>query len=106
MRKNRIRLTESDLHNIITESVKGILNEYEQDIDDDTYFDEGLPDDSFREHNQDIVKDVNDILKQMRPYLDKLWDLAASANGYVDQFTYVLNKFECLPQITRRYLYY
>ena len=44
MSKKLIRLTESDLHNIIKESVNKLLKEYgSRDIDDDNYFGGGLP---------------------------------------------------------------
>lgn len=41
--KKTLKLTESDLHNIIKESVNSILKEY-RDIDNDNYYGGGLPD--------------------------------------------------------------
>lgn len=48
MKKQIIKLTENDLHNIIKESVNSILKEY-RDIDDDNYYGGGLPDNYFDE---------------------------------------------------------
>ena len=48
MGKQLIRLTESDLHNIIKKSVNSILKEY-RDIDDNNYYGGGLPDNYFDE---------------------------------------------------------
>lgn len=47
-KKQLIRLTEDDLHNIIKKSVNRILREY-RDIDDDNYYGGGLPDNYFDE---------------------------------------------------------
>ena len=48
MKKQVIKLTEEDLHEIIKESVNIILKEY-RDIDDDNYYGGGLPDNYFDE---------------------------------------------------------
>lgn len=48
MKKQVIKLTENDLHEIIKESVNSILKEY-RDIDDDSYYGGGLPDNYFNE---------------------------------------------------------
>ncbi len=58
-KKQLIRLTESDLHNIIKESVNRILREY-RDIDDDNYYGGGLPDkyldDEYDNYNETQVE--------------------------------------------------
>lgn len=47
-KKQVIKLTENDLHNIIKKSVNSVLKEY-RDIDDDNYYGGGLPDNYFDE---------------------------------------------------------
>ena len=62
--KKRVRLTESDLHSIIKESVKKVLREFGSDGPEEVFFDYGDPnqDDSYRELDPSVDFDwVNDL---------------------------------------------
>ena len=99
-KKQVVRLTESDLHNVIKESVKRVLNEGSHDIDDDTYFGGGLPDDKQQMTNYTAEKDINKIMDLIRPYIDKLCDIFnnydyTNKNVYDEVFE-IIEKFENL----------
>lgn len=81
----RIRLTESDLHRIINESVNKILRESSRDIDDDNYFGGGLSD----RHFDDDAPDNNDYdeheitqsqIKQLSDMAKTIVKIAYNAN--------------------------
>ena len=62
--KRRVRLTESDLHRLIKESVKKVLREFGSDGPDEVFFDYGDPnqDDRYRELDPSVDFDwVNDL---------------------------------------------
>lgn len=81
----RIRLTESDLHRLVNESVTRILEENSRDIDDDNYFGGGLPDRYF----DDDAPDNNDYdeheitqsqIKQLTDAANTIFKIAYNAD--------------------------
>ena len=86
MKKQIIRITESDLHKIVKESVKKILKEYtgdseefgRYDIDADKY---NMPDDEYDALQQQIADDYSD--EEMRKDFDEM-----EADQYIGQEYY------------------
>ena len=83
-----IRLTKSDLHRIINESVNKILRENNRDIDDDNYFGGGLPD----RHFDDNAPDNNDYdeheitQSQIKQLTDMATTIAKIASRCIGKF--------------------
>lgn len=70
-RTNKIRLTESQLHRVIKESVKNVLKEEE-----DNYYGGGLPDSYF--NDDDFVSPTSDI--EDSKYFDILCEIFSNIN--------------------------
>ena len=100
MNKKRIRLTESDLHKIVKESVNRILREDGRDIDDDNYFGGGLPDKYF----DDDAPDNDSISQKQIAQLDNIADVIADiANNTSDDAELLFQAADCISEFTSRY---
>ena len=96
----RIRLTESDLHRIINESVNRILKENSRDIDDDNYFGGGLPDRYF----DDDAPDNDRISQKQITQLDKIANTIANiANNTSDDTKLLFQAADCIDKFITLY---
>ena len=78
MSKKLIKLTESDLHRIIKESVNNVLKEYDDDIDN--YYGGGLPDGYFDDDDKPSIDDDFEGTAE--------WDKIDSKIGYLEDLDY------------------
>ena len=105
MKKQIIKLNESQLTNIIRNSVKKVLKESAYDIDDDTYYGGGMPEPSQHAMTYTPEKEVAEICEQMRPYVDKLADIfnsySPTVQGVDDKVFTLLNGFDELPKLAK-----
>ena len=99
MNKKLIRLTESELNRLITESVNRLLMEYETDIDDDNYFGGGLPD------SQEEDATENDSISDTQiSQLDNIADIIADiANNTNDDTELLFQAASLIDKFTARY---
>lgn len=80
--KRTIRLTESDLHRVIKESVHHILKEYEDrpeeigKLEDDNYYGGGLPDENFTDERPLDNGISTSQIKGLQDMMDTLADIA------------------------------
>lgn len=91
--ENVIRLTESDLKNIIKESVNKILKEYDEDIDN--YYGGGLPDknsvdDDFIDSDRISKKDIN----KLENIADAIADIANNTSDDASLLYQAINNIE------------
>ena len=95
MTKKLIRLTESDLHRIVKESVKRVLREDGRDIYDDNDFGVGLPDGYF---------DDNRISQKQITQLDNIANTIVDiANNTSDEAGLLFQAADCIDKFTSRY---
>ena len=95
-----MRLTESDLHKIVKESVNRVLRENGRDIDDDNYFGGGLPDRYF----DDYAPDDDRISKNQIAQLDNIANTIANiANNTSDEAELLFQAADCIDKFTSRY---
>jgi len=100
MNKKLIRLTESDLHKIVKESVNRVLRENGRDIDDDNYFGGGLPDRYF----DDDAPDNDRISQKQIAQLDNIVNTIADiANNTSDEAELLFQAADCIDKFTSRY---
>ena len=100
MNKRLIRLTESDLHRIVKESVNRVLREDSRDIDDDNYFGGGLPDRYF----DDDAPDDDRISQKQIAQLDNIANTIADiANNTSDEAELLFQAADCICKFTSRY---
>lgn len=99
MDKKIIRLTESDLHRIVKESVNRALKEY-HDIDDDRYFGGGLP----SHFNDDEVLENDRITEKQILELDNFSKaIAEIANNTSDDTDLLFQASDCIDKFTAKY---
>ena len=100
MNKKIIRLTESDLHQIVKESVNRVLRENSRDIDDDNYFGGGLPNRYF----DDDAPDDDRISQKQIGQLDNIANtIAEIANNTSDEAELLFQAADCISEFTSRY---
>ena len=97
--KRIIRLTESKLKNIISESVRSVLRE-ERDIDDDNYFGGGLPDSYFDDDAPNIVRLTKSQIAQLDSIADTIVDIA---NDTDDDTELLLQAVDCIEKFLSTY---
>lgn len=98
--KRKIRLTESDIHRIVKESVKRVLREDSRDIDDDNYFGGGLPDRYF----DDDAPDDDRISQKQIAQLDNISNTIADiANNTSDETDLLFQAVDCIDKFISRY---
>ena len=99
MNKKLIRLTESELNRLITESVNRLLMEYETDIDDDNYFGGGLPD-----NQEEDVPENDSISDSQINQLDNIAGIIADiANNTNDDTELLFQAASLIDKFTARY---
>lgn len=99
--KQRIRLTESDLHRLIKESVRKVLKE--TSIDNDSYFGGGLPDRYF-DDDDDYVPDNDRISKKEINQLETIADTIANiANNTSDDASLLYEAINCIEKFISHY---
>ena len=99
--KHRVRLTESDLHRIVKESVKRVLKENSRDIDDDNYFGGGLPD---RYFDDDDAPDGDRISQKQIAQLDNIANTITDiANNTSDEAELLFQAADNISEFTSRY---
>ena len=97
--KKLIRLTESDLHRIVKESVNRALKEH-HDIDDDTYFGGGLP----SHFNDDEAPEDDRITEKQILELDNFSKaIAEIANNVSDDTGLLFQAIDCIDKFTAKY---
>ena len=80
--KKTIRLSESDLHRVIKESVHHILKEYEDrpeeigKMEDDNYYGGGLPDENFTDERPSDNSISTSQIGELQDMMDRLADIA------------------------------
>lgn len=104
--KQTIRLTESELNYLIRESVKSVIKESEIDIDDDSYYGGGLPEQKPQAHKYTCEKEVTEIYNKIKPYIDKLAGIFNN-NDFNNRDVYekvmnALNTLDSLPSIGKQ----
>ena len=89
--KRTIRLTESDLHRIIEESVKQAINEHYEDrpeeigkLEDDNYYGGGLPDAHFNEDDFVDTGISRNQIEGLKDSMDYIADIANNVDGDTD----------------------
>lgn len=96
MAKKLVRLTESDLHRIVKESVKRVLREDGRDIYDDNDFGVGLPDGYFDDYGRISQKQITQ--------LDNIANTIADiANNTSDDARLLFQAADCIDKFTSRY---
>jgi hypothetical protein len=105
--KQTIRLTESELNYLIRESVKSVIKESEIDIDDDSYYGGGLPEQKPQAHTYTCEKEVTEIYNKIKPYIDQLADIF-NDNDFDNREVYdkvigALNTLDSLPSIGKHF---
>ena len=105
--KKTIRLTESELSHLISQSVKKVIKESERDIDDDTYYGGGLPERKPQAHRYTCEKEVTEIYNKIKPYIDQLADIFNN-NDHDNWEVYekvmnALNTLDSLPSIGKQF---
>ena len=99
MNKKLIRLTESELNRLITESVNRLLREYDKDIDDDNYFGGGLPD-----NQEEDVPENDSISDSQINQLDNIAGIIADiANNTNDDTELLFQAASLIDKFTARY---
>lgn len=106
--KNKtVKLNETQLRNMIAESVKNVLKEYQQDIDTDNYYGGGLPEPKSYLHIYTCEKEVTEIYNQIKPYIDKLADIFNNNDtddtALYDEIMGALNTLDTLPSIGKQF---
>ena len=100
-----MKIKESQLRQMIKESVKKVLKESAYDIDDDTYYGGGMPEPSQHTMTYTPEKEVAEICEQIRPYVDKLADIfnsySPTVQGVDDKVFILLNGFDELPKLAK-----
>lgn len=97
--KRTIKLKETELKHMISETVRSVLRE-ERDIDDDNYFGGGLPDSYF----DDDAPDTGRISKSEIAQLDKVADTIADiANNTSDDEELLYQAVDCIEKFISRY---
>ena len=99
MNKKIIRLTESKLKNIISESVRSVLRE-ERDIDDDNYFGGGLPDSYFNDDAPNICRLTKSQIAKLDSIADTIVDIA---NDTDDDRELLLQAVDCIEKFLSTY---
>jgi len=102
MNKKLIRLTESDLHRIVKESVDRVLREDSRDIDDDNYFGGGLPDRYFNDYD-DALDDDRITPKQIAQLGEIMNTIADIANNTSDEAGLLFQAADCIDEFMSRY---
>lgn len=98
--KRTIKLKETELKHMISETVRSVLRE-ERDIDDDNYFGGGLPDSYF---DDDDAPDTGRISKSEIAQLDKVADTIADiANNTSDDEELLYQAVDCIEKFISRY---
>jgi hypothetical protein len=99
MNKKLIRLTESELNRLITESVNRLLREYDKDIDDDNYFGGGLPD-----NQEEDIPENDSISDTQINQLDNIAGIIADiANNTNDDTELLFQAASLIDKFTARY---
>lgn len=99
MDKKLIRLTESELNRLITESVNRLLREYDKDIDDDNYFGGGLPD-----NQEEDIPENDSISDTQISQLDNIAGIIADiANNTNDDTELLFQAASLIDKFTARY---
>ena len=98
--KHRVRLTESDLHRIVKESVKRVLKENSRDIDDDNYFGGGLPDRYFDDDAPDDDRISQKQIGQLDNFAQAIADIA---NNTSDEAGLLYQAVDCIDEFISRY---
>jgi hypothetical protein len=99
MNKKLIRLTESELNRLITESVNRLLMEYDKDIDDDNYFGGGLPD-----NQEEDIPENDSISDTQINQLDNIAGIIADiANNTNDDTELLFQAASLIDKFTARY---
>ena len=99
MNKKLIRLTESELNRLITESVNRLLREYDKDIDDDNYFGGGLPD-----NQEEDIPENDSISDTQINQLDNIAGIIADiANNTNDDTELLFQAANLIDKFTARY---
>lgn len=102
-------LKESQLRQIIRESLKRVVNEgvyeYSQDIDDDTYYGGGLPEGEPKANVYSEEQNILKVFKEMEPYIDKIADICNNSEctmpGIDDKMFQILNSFDEIPRLAK-----
>ena len=98
--KRTIKVRESELKQMIAESVKRVLMEHSRDIDDDNYFGGGLPDRYF----DDDAPDDDRISQKQITQLDNIADAIADiANNTSDEAELLFQAADNISEFTSRY---
>lgn len=98
--KQVIRLTESDLHRMIKESVRQVLKE--TSIDNDSYFGGGLPDKYFDDN--DYVPDNDRMSKKEINQLETIANTIANiANNTSDDASLLYEAVNCIEKFISHY---
>lgn len=105
--KKTIRLTETELNYLIKESVKRIMKESERDIDNDSYYGGGLPEQKPQAHTYNCEKEVTEIYNKIKPYINKLADIFNNndSNNWevYEKVMNALNTLDMLPSIGKEF---
>lgn len=105
--KKLIKLSESELNQILKESVKKVIKESERDIDDDSYYGGGLPEPQPRASRYTYEKEVKKIYNQIKPYLDQLSDIFNNSDmdnrEVYDEVMDALETLDSLPSIAKHF---
>lgn len=105
--KKTIRLTESELKGLIRESVNGVLRESERDVDDDSYYGGGLPEQKPQAYTYNCEKEVTEIYNKIKPYIDQLADIFNNndCNNWevYEKVMTALNTLDMLPSIGKEF---
>lgn len=98
--KRKVRLTESDLHRVIKESLKNILAEnrvIKEDVQLQSYID-------MVQHDEDFIFELNDIqmcLLNIKQTADNIVD-GADVNSTTDHIKWLVNRLQqCIRQVLK-----
>ena len=101
MSKKVIRITDGDLKEIIKESVKVVLKEYNRDIDMDNYYGGGLPDKYF---DNDDVPDSGRITQKELTELNSIAEAIYNiANNTSDDASLLYQAAHCLDEFISKH---
>ena len=114
-KKQTIRLNESQLRHIVSESVKRVLKEYEdrpEEIgkqEDDNYYGGGLPESEPKYKPSSCEKEITEIYNKMKPYIDRLADIFNNTecddSTVYNKIMNVLEELDKLPLIGKHFSY-
>lgn len=100
--KKTIRMNESELHRLISESVKRVLRE-SKDIDDDSYYGGGLPDKKTTHTRTTYQKEIEKILEKMKPFIDRLAEIfneaECTSSEVYEKAMNILNNIDSLAEL-------